>query len=125
MGWADRQIEKLKDGESVTFRPKGNSMSGIVESGQICKVEPTGQHLIEKGDVVLCTVKGKQFLHKVGALKHLKSEPSTRFRIENAKGFVNGWIALRSIYGKLTAIDGVNCHDNRSQQIKPRHEKHE
>jgi hypothetical protein len=36
MGWAAAYIEKLNRGESVSFRPRGNSMTGKIESGQVC-----------------------------------------------------------------------------------------
>ena len=36
MGWAARHIEKLRAGGTVSFRPRGNSMSGKIESGQLC-----------------------------------------------------------------------------------------
>src|SRR5204863_6971636 len=38
MGWATPHIEKLRAGETVSFRPRGNSMSGKIESGQLCMV---------------------------------------------------------------------------------------
>jgi hypothetical protein len=41
MGWATPYIDKLKKGETVQFRPRGNSMSGRIESGQLCTVEFT------------------------------------------------------------------------------------
>ena len=40
MGWASDHIARLQDGETVQFRPKGNSMQGKIESGQLCTVEP-------------------------------------------------------------------------------------
>jgi len=41
MGWATPYIEKLRRGETVQFRPRGNSMAGKIESGQLCTVVPT------------------------------------------------------------------------------------
>jgi len=38
MGWATGHIEKLRAGETVSFRPRGNSMTGKIESGQLCTV---------------------------------------------------------------------------------------
>ena len=32
MGWAAGHIEKLRNGETVEFRPRGNSMTGKIES---------------------------------------------------------------------------------------------
>jgi hypothetical protein len=40
MGSAGRHIARLRAGETVSFRPRGNSMSGKIESGQLCTVEP-------------------------------------------------------------------------------------
>jgi hypothetical protein len=38
MGWAAAYIQKLRGGETVSFRPRGHSMSGKIESGQLCTV---------------------------------------------------------------------------------------
>jgi hypothetical protein len=40
MGWASRYIKKLLARESVSFRPHGHSMTGRIESGQLCTVVP-------------------------------------------------------------------------------------
>ena len=40
MGWASHYIQKLQEGERVSFRPRGNSMSGKIESGQLVTLEP-------------------------------------------------------------------------------------
>ena len=58
MGWASRYIEKLRAGESVSFRPHGHSMTGRIESGQLCTVVPIDPAMLEVGDIVLCKVAG-------------------------------------------------------------------
>ena len=40
MGWASHYIQKLQEGERVNSRPRGNSMSGKIESGQLVTLEP-------------------------------------------------------------------------------------
>ncbi len=40
MGWATVHITKLRVGRTVSFRPRDNSMSPGIESGQLCTVEP-------------------------------------------------------------------------------------
>ena len=40
MGWATHYIPRLQAGETVQFRPRGDSMSGRIESGQLCTVAP-------------------------------------------------------------------------------------
>ena len=98
MSWATKYIEKLISGETVQFRPRGNSMSGKIESGQLCTVQPISEEL-QKGDIVLCKVKGKQYLHLIKAIQ------GTRFQIGNNHGGINGWVGKNSIYGKCVKVE--------------------
>ncbi len=99
MGWASGYIERLKNNETVTFRPRGSSMKGKIDSGQLCTVEPAQENEISKGDIVLCKVKGNQYIHLVKAIS------GNRFQIGNNKGHINGWITFNSIYGKLIKVE--------------------
>ena len=98
MGWALLHIAKLKLGETVSFRPKGNSMQGRIESGQLCTVQPIDASSLKVGDIVLCKVKGREFLHKITATR------GAQFQIGNNKGRVNGWVSANSIFGKCVEI---------------------
>jgi hypothetical protein len=102
MGWASHYIEKLRNGETVKFRPHGNSMQPKIESGQLCTVEPL-KALPEPGDVLLCTVEGRQFLHLCTAVKG--SSEKRQYQISNNKGWVNGTITIKNIYGKLVKVE--------------------
>ena len=108
MGWASAYIAKLSEGETVQFRPRGNSMVGRIESGQLCTVEPVEADTLEKGDIVLCKVKGAQYLHIVKAIQ------GARFQIGNNRGRINGWISANAIYGKCTAVEQLG--DGNSQR---------
>ncbi|MEK7834240.1 MAG: S24 family peptidase [Acidobacteriota bacterium] len=99
MGWALHHIAKLKNGETISFRPRGNSMSGKIESGQLCTVEPVDPASIEVGDIVLCKVNGREYLHLVKAIQ------KPRFQIGNNRGRINGWITANSIFGKCVKIE--------------------
>ena len=99
MGWADLYIQKLKAGQTVSFRPSGNSMTGRIESGQLCWVEPVVKENIKVGDAVLCKVNGKQYLHLVKAIN------DSRVLIGNNKGFNNGWTSFNCVYGKLIKVE--------------------
>jgi hypothetical protein len=51
MGWASPYISKLKNGETVSC-PRGNSMQGKINSGQLCTVEPIlNFESLKKGDI--------------------------------------------------------------------------
>jgi hypothetical protein len=51
MGWASRYIQKLRAGETVSFGPHGQSMTGRIESGQLCTVAPVDPEMLEVGDI--------------------------------------------------------------------------
>ena len=99
MGWASSYIAKLQAGETVSFRPRGNSMSGKIESGQLCTVEPIASEMLEVGDIVLCKVNGSEYLHLVKAIQ------GPRLQIGNNRGRINGWVTAKSIYGRCVRIE--------------------
>jgi len=98
MGWASEYIARLQRGEMVEFRPRGNSMRGKIEPGQLCTVEPVDPAKLQVGDIVLCKVNGRQYLHLV------KAKQGDRFQIGNNRGRINGWVSRNGIYGKCTRI---------------------
>lgn len=103
MGWADEYIKKLQSGETVSFRPRGNSMSGRIESGQLVTLNPvTLWTEVSEGDIVLCRVSGRQYLHLVTAIK--KQPKRTVYQISNNKGFVNGWASHAQVYGVVVDV---------------------
>lgn len=80
-------FEKVKNGETITFNPKGNSMLPRIKSGQEVTVYPLNDtSILEVGNVVLCKVRGRIFLHLISAIDKTKG-----FQISNNRGFVNGW----------------------------------
>src|SRR5437868_14078082 len=99
MGWATGHIQKLQAGETVKFRPRGHSMSGKIESGQLCTVEPVDPETIGVGDIVLCKVNGREYLHLVKAIQ------GPRFQIGNNRGRINGWISAGAIYGRCIEVE--------------------
>jgi hypothetical protein len=50
--WAQRYIAKLRSGETISFRPRGHSMTGRIESGQFCTVIPIDPPTLRVGDIV-------------------------------------------------------------------------
>ena len=99
MGWASGHIEKLQAGETVSFRPRGHSMSGKIESGQLCTVEPVDADMLKVGEIVLCKVKGREYLHLIKAVQ------GPRFQIGNNRGGVNGWISAGAIFGRCIRVE--------------------
>ena len=99
MGWATHYIAQLKAGETVQFRPRGDSMRGKIDSGQLCTVEPVDAASLQVGDIVLCKVRGAEYLHLVKAIK------GNQFQIGNNRGGINGWILANAVFGKCTKVE--------------------
>lgn len=99
MGWATKYISELQNNKTISFRPHGNSMLPLIKSGQLCTLEPITDKELLIGDIVLCKVSGRQFLHIITAIE------GTRYRISNNKGHHNGWCSKNNIFGKLIKVE--------------------
>lgn len=97
MSWADRHIEELNKNNITSFRPKGHSMKGKIDSGQLITVSKNFTSL-SIGDIVLCKVKGRHYVHLIKAIR------DDQYLIGNNKGNINGWISDNAIYGKVIKI---------------------
>jgi hypothetical protein len=98
MGWATGHIARLQKGETVFFRPRGHSMKGKIDSGQLCTVAPVDTSTLEVGDIVLCRVRGAEYLHLIKAIQ------GGRFQIGNNRGGINGWIGANGIFGRCVSV---------------------
>ncbi len=88
-----RYCQRLLDGEAVTFCPRGRSMEPRVKDGQSVLVTPVKLDDVKIGDVVLCRVRGRIYLHLVKALRR------GQVQIGNNHGHINGWTT--QVYGRL------------------------
>lgn len=99
MSWAKFHIEKLQAGETVSFRPRGNSMTPKITSGALCVVRPLEEDEIpQPGEIVLCRVKGSDYLHLVKGVRE------DALLIGNNHGHINGWSKLKNVYGVLVSV---------------------
>ena len=73
-------------------------MIPLIKSGELCTVEPIRDRELNKGDIVLCKVRGAQYLHLVSGTK------PGQLQISNNRGSVNGWTPRANVYGILTDI---------------------
>lgn len=74
-------------------------MKGRVESGDLCTVEPLDDRGLEVDDIVLCKVRGAQYLHLIKATR------GKQFQIGNNRGGINGWISRSAIFGVLVQVE--------------------
>jgi len=99
LGWATFYIEQLRVGKAISFRPRGHSMKGRIESGQLCTIVPVEPTTLNVDDIVLCKVRGNEYLHLVKAIS------GSRFQIGNNRGLINGWVGPNAIFGKCVSIE--------------------
>ena len=98
MSWATPYIEQLLEGKTVSFRPRGNSMKGKVNSGDLVTVKPLDRPL-KNGDIVLCKVRCNHYLHLVKAVR------KSQVLIGNNRGRTNGWTPNSAIYGICIKVE--------------------
>ena len=96
MGWANYAIEALQNGKSVQIKPRGHSMTGKVNDGDLVTLEPCSPEALNPGDIVLVRVKGNVYLHLVKAID------GSRYLIGNNRGKINGWVGPNAVYGIAT-----------------------
>ena len=99
MSWAKYAKESLTKGETVQIRPRGHSMKGKVNDGDLVTIEPCDPNKLEVGDIVLVRVKGNDYLHLIKAINQ------GRFQIGNNRGGINGWVGHNCVYGKAIKIE--------------------
>lgn len=99
MSWAEHHIERLSRGETVQFRPRGGSMSGRIEDGQLVTVKPVASVCdVDVGDAVLVTMGAWTYVHLV------KAKDGSRVLIGNNRGRINGWTDFENVHGKVTEV---------------------
>lgn len=79
-------------------------MTGRVNDGQLVTVVPIDDpSTILIGDVVLCKVRGAEYLHLVKGVENVRGK--FRFLIGNNKGSLNGWTNHSQVYGKCVKVE--------------------
>jgi len=99
MSWAKFAIEALQRGETVQIRPRGHSMKGKINDGDLVTIAPCEPGTLEVGAILLVRVHGNDYLHL------LKARDKERFQIGNNRGGINGWVGKNNIYGKAIRVE--------------------
>jgi len=96
MSWASDAVSLLSSGKEAVIFPVGGSMRGLVESGSRVLLRPVDVSSLVVGDIVLCTVGKKDYLHLVKAID------SGGVLIGNNLGRINGYASR--VWGKAVEI---------------------
>jgi hypothetical protein len=98
MGWVNDAREQLAAGKQVQVRPRGGSMRGRIEDGQLVTLAPVRAEEVRGHDVVLVAWKGNHLLHLV---KEIRGD---QILIGNNLGKINGWVSAAAVVGKVVAV---------------------
>jgi hypothetical protein len=93
MGWLTDAIQRLKQGQPATVRPRGGSMRGRIEDNQEVTIVPVRPEDVRVDDVVLVSWKGTYILHLV------KEVNGSQLLIGNNIGKTNGWVSRADVIG--------------------------
>jgi SOS-response transcriptional repressor LexA len=99
MGWTTRARDALTQGETVQLRPRGHSMSGRINDGDLVIVAPCEASSVRVGDAVFIRIHGNFLLHLVKAIQ------GDRVLIGNNRGKINGWVNKSAVLGKVVRVD--------------------
>src|SRR5215469_15350298 len=69
MGWATYAREALARGETVQVRPRGHSMTGRIDDGDMVTLAPCDPGVLQIGDAVLVRVHGNMLLHLIKTIQ--------------------------------------------------------
>ena len=116
MGWVNDALTELQLGRPVDVRPQGDSMRGLIESGQRVTIAPVDVTDLQIDDIVLIEWKGNHLLHLI------KDLSLTEVQIGNNLGKINGWALRSAIRGKVILIHPKQCHPGSIQNPNPQTE---
>jgi phage repressor protein C with HTH and peptisase S24 domain len=86
----------------VIWKPKGNSMTPKIKSGDQVRIKKVDTSVYRVGDAVYAKVHGSFYLHLITAIDETKD----RYQISNNHGYVNGWTGSESLFGLCVEIEG-------------------
>lgn len=94
--------QEAKAGETVSIRPRGNSMRGLIASGALVVVAPCVAARLERDDIILVKVSGRIYLHKVLSVDVERG----KVLVGNNRGITNGWASFANVAGIAVVIEG-------------------
>jgi hypothetical protein len=100
-------IKILEEKGEITIRCNGNSMQPIIQSREAIHLRRVDHKQLRVGDAVFCKINKNYQVHLITAID------KDRFQISNNKGWVNGWVNSKNIFGLAVQIeDRILVSDN-------------
>jgi hypothetical protein len=106
-------IKVLLEKGEVVISCNGSSMKPIIHPRESIFIKRVPHDILCVGDAVFVKVKGNLQVHKIGAIE------KDRWRIENNKGHINGWVNANAIYGLAVKVaDRILVSDEELEKRK-------
>jgi len=112
-------LKTLQEKGEIIWRPKGNSMTPKIYSGDQVKVINCHPSVFRVGDIAYTKVKGNYYLHLITAIDTSDGTGyDARYAISNNHGHVNGWTDGKNMFGICVQVkDKILLTD---QQVRDR-----
>jgi len=101
--WAAHAVEELRAGREVQVRPRGHSMQGQINDGDLITLEPIQASKLQADDIVLARVRGRRYFHLV--LHQVLECEAEQLLIGSRNGRIDGWIHVNDVLGRMMTID--------------------
>ena len=101
MDWKQVAVDALGQGQSVQVRPRGHSMTGQINDGDLVTLAPCRACELVAGDVVLARIEGRRCHHIV--LHRIVAAEQDRFLI-GSNSRLDGWVEVGAIVGRVAQI---------------------
>ena len=98
MSWVSEALQELSAGRTARVRPRGGSMRGRIESGDLVTIAPVAAAAVRVDDAVLVQWGRNWLLHLV------KEVRGDQYLIGNNVGKINGWVPGTAIVGKVVEV---------------------
>ena len=91
-------IKVLEEKGEATIKCNGRSMVPMIYPQEPIHLKKVEECQLRIGDAVFVRIKGNLQVHCIGAIDR------NRYRIENIRKFINGWVGFNSIYGLAVKV---------------------
>ena len=93
-------LKTLQEQGVAIWKPKGNSMTPKIHSGDEVKVIICDPLAYRVGDIVYAKVRGNFYLHLLTAIDaSVGTGYFSRFQISSNHGHINGWTEAKNMFG--------------------------
>ena len=101
--WAGEECRQLALGETIEFRPLGNSMKGLIDAKDLVRLVPARGSGFEVNQIVLVLLSEREVvLHKIIEL----DDELGLVEIGDNRGNSDGWVYKSNIFGIVTHVKG-------------------